>query len=147
MNAHQRLAAAVPGSTSCAGAVRQRTRVQSALHRGALLPDRAAFRHLVDVVRRERHLARGVAHVDGDAPDEAIDAYAVANAGDTQNGTRSCRMGDPAGATTVVDPECRVFGIDGLRVADTSIMPYLVRANTHIPVIMIAEKIAATILS
>jgi 5-(hydroxymethyl)furfural/furfural oxidase len=57
---------------------------------------------------------------------------------------RMGRAGDPKAAT---DQDGKVFGIEGLRVADTSIMPYLVRANTHIPVIMIAEKIAATILA
>jgi len=54
----------------------------------------------------------------------------------------TCRMG-PAGDTgAVVDSACRVVGIENLRVIDASIMPTLVRANTHIPVLMIAEKMA-----
>ena len=42
----------------------------------------------------------------------------------------------------VVDPAGRVHGVNGLRVVDASVMPAIVRANTNLTVIMIAEKIA-----
>jgi 5-(hydroxymethyl)furfural/furfural oxidase len=54
----------------------------------------------------------------------------------------TCRMGDASDRSAVVDPQCRVIGIDGLRVADASIMPAVPRANTNLTVVMIAEKLA-----
>ncbi len=52
----------------------------------------------------------------------------------------TCAMG--TGEQAVVDPELRVRGIDGLRVADASVMPVVTRGNTNAPTVMIGEKAA-----
>ena len=52
----------------------------------------------------------------------------------------SCKMG--VDDMAVVDPQLRVYGIEGLRIADASVMPTLVGGNTNAPSIMIGEKVA-----
>ena len=59
----------------------------------------------------------------------------------------SCRMGRADDRQAVVDPSGRVYGVSGLRVVDASVMPNLIAGNTNVPVIMVAEKMAAAILS
>jgi len=57
----------------------------------------------------------------------------------------TCRMGTQP--TAVLDPELRVRGVDGLRVADASAMPVVVNSQTHAACLMIAEKAAALMIS
>jgi choline dehydrogenase len=57
----------------------------------------------------------------------------------------TCRMG--VDALAVVDPELRVHGVDGLRVADASVMPTVTSGNTHAPVVMIGERAADLVLA
>ena len=52
----------------------------------------------------------------------------------------SCKMGQDA--MSVVDPQLRVYGVEGLRVADASIMPAIVTGNIHAGIMMIGEKAA-----
>ena len=58
----------------------------------------------------------------------------------------TCHMGGADDPMAVTDPKARVYGVDGLRVADASIMPAVPCANTNFPTIMIGEKVAANIL-
>lgn len=72
--------------------------------------------------------------------DEALADYARAAVGTYHHQAGTCAMG--RSALSVVDQELRVYGVDGLRVVDASIMPTVVSGNTNAPVIMIAEKAA-----
>jgi 5-(hydroxymethyl)furfural/furfural oxidase len=59
----------------------------------------------------------------------------------------TCRMGGDGDPNAVLDARCRVRGVSGLRVVDASVMPTIVRANTNITTIAIAEKAADLILA
>jgi choline dehydrogenase len=111
------------------------------------------LRALARSVRRMREMMRGPAIRDlieveltpGPIANEqaAVEADIRARAGTYFHPSGTCRMGnDP---TAVVDPRLRVIGVQGLRVADASIMPAALNACTHAPTIMIGEKSAEMI--
>jgi choline dehydrogenase-like flavoprotein len=104
--------------------------------RGALNTVRGIFNEapLKDLVAREQ--SPGAQH----ASDAEVDAWIRNNGQTAHHPAGTCRMG--ADPDAVVDEELRVRGIEGLRVADCSVMPHVVGANTNAPTIMIAEKAA-----
>jgi choline dehydrogenase-like flavoprotein len=68
--------------------------------------------------------------------DADVLSFSRANCTTAWHPVGTCAMGQ------VVDPELRVFGVDGLRVVDASVMPSVPRGNTTAPTIMLAEKAA-----
>ncbi|MGV9252855.1 GMC family oxidoreductase [Streptomyces sp. NPDC003697] len=95
------------------------------------LADHSAFDHVRGV-----ELSPGPDVVD----DNAVRAFVRANASTLWHPVGTARMG--TGPDAVVDARLRVHGIDGLRVADASVMPRIVAGNTHAPTVMIGEKAA-----
>lgn len=72
--------------------------------------------------------------------DEDLRAYVAEGTGQYFHPVGTCAMGTTP--ESVVDPELRVHGLDGLRVVDASVMPRIVSVNTNAAVLMIAEKAA-----
>lgn len=88
--------------------------------------------------------ARGLSEVElapgaGVQSDDEIDAWLRGSLISAGHPTSTCAMG------SVVDSELKVKGVSGLRVADASVMPNVIRGNTHAPTVMIAEKAARLI--
>src|SRR5919106_3261024 len=74
--------------------------------------------------------------------DEAIDAWVRANAESAYHPSCTCKIGGDDDVMAVLDSECRVRGIDRLRVVDSSVFPTITNGNLNAPTIMVAEKAA-----
>jgi choline dehydrogenase/4-pyridoxate dehydrogenase len=90
----------------------------------------------------QRFIASEIAPGPDNWSDAALDAHIGATGISVHHPLGTCRMGPPGDAMAVVDPALRVYGAEGLRVVDASVMPDLVGGNINAPVIMIAEKAA-----
>jgi choline dehydrogenase len=115
--------------------------------------DWADFRHCIRLTReifgqkafdayRGRELSPG-AHVQ---TDDELDAFIRDHVESAYHPCGTCRMGRADDPASVVDPECRVIGVEGLRVADSSIFPRITNGNLNGPSIMTGEKAADHIL-
>lgn len=80
------------------------------------------------------------------ASDDDLLAFARNNGNSSYHLVGSCKMGPGSDPLTVVDPQLRVHGMEGLRVVDASIMPTMPSANTYASTMMIAEKAADMIV-
>jgi choline dehydrogenase len=78
--------------------------------------------------------------------DEDLNAFIAEHAESAYHPCGTCKMGAANDAQAVVDPECRVIGVDGLRVADSSIFPRITNGNLNGPSIMTGEKASDLIL-
>jgi choline dehydrogenase len=76
------------------------------------------------------------------ASDAALDRWMAREVSTTNHISGTCKMGPPGDPLAVVDQDGRVHAVDGLRVADASIMPECIRANTNATTMMIGERIA-----
>ena len=74
--------------------------------------------------------------------DDALDAWMLRQVKTAQHTSGTCKMGPASDPLAVVDQYGRVHGVEGLRVADLSICPNVVRANTNATAIMIGERVA-----
>ncbi|MER8726773.1 choline dehydrogenase [Mesorhizobium sp. M1027] len=111
------------------------------------------FRHCIRLTReifgqaafdpyRGKELSPG-SHIQSD---DELDAFIRDHAESAYHPCGTCKMGRADDAMSVVDPECRVIGIEGLRVADSSIFPRVTNGNLNAPSIMTGEKAADHIL-
>ncbi|HUF57285.1 MAG TPA: GMC oxidoreductase, partial [Thermohalobaculum sp.] len=115
--------------------------------------DWADFRHCIRLAREvfrqpafEPFIGGEVAPgADVDSDDE-LDDFVRSEVESAYHPCGTCRMGRADDGDAVVDPECRVIGVDALRVADSSIFPQITNGNTNAPSIMVGEKASDLIL-
>jgi len=115
--------------------------------------DWTEFRHCIRLTReifgqsafdayRGQEISPG-SHVQSD---DDLDVFIRDHAESAYHPCGTCKMGRADDVTSVVDPECRVIGVDGLRVADSSIFPRVTNGNLNAPSIMTGEKASDHIL-
>ncbi|WP_170429500.1 choline dehydrogenase [Ruegeria arenilitoris] len=78
--------------------------------------------------------------------DEELNGFIAEHAESAYHPCGTCRMGRADDKSAVVDPEGRVIGVDGLRVADSSIFPQITNGNLNAPSIMVGEKMSDHLL-
>jgi choline dehydrogenase len=110
------------------------TRLREAVQLCISLGEREEFRDII----QER-----VEPTDEDlASDEALDAWLRREVTTSQHISCTCKMGPESDPMAVVDQYGKVYGVTGLRVADASIMPDCVRANTNVTTMAIGEHVS-----
>ncbi len=116
--------------------------------------DWSDFRQCVHLTREllqqeafEPFAGPAIAPLDSLKTDEELDEFIRQHVESAYHPCGTCRMGDPTDAMAVVDPECRVIGVDGLRVVDCSVFPRITNGNLNAPTIVTAEKASDAIRS
>ncbi len=95
----------------------------------------------------ERVVTQGVSLDSLLADDAALTEFVTRSVGGTWHPSGTCRMGAAGDALAVTGPDGAVHGVDALTVCDASLMPSIPCANTNVPTIMIAERIADMLLA
>jgi len=115
--------------------------------------DWADFRHCIRITReifgqKAFDPYRGKEILPGDKyqTDDELDDHIRRHAESAYHPCGTCKMGKASDPMAVVDPECRVIGVEGLRVADSSIFPRITNGNLNAPSIMVGEKASDLIL-
>ena len=115
--------------------------------------DWADFRHAIRLTREifsqkafDPYRGKEISPGSNVQSDEALDEFIRQHAESAYHPCGTCRMGAASDPTSVVDPECRVIGVESLRVADSSIFPRVTNGNLNGPSIMTGEKAADHIL-
>jgi choline dehydrogenase-like flavoprotein len=106
------------------------------LREGVRMGMRIAAQPALAGVLKEAGVSRDAGLIPESDSDAAIDSFMRATVFSFFHPSGTCAIG------SVVDPQLRVLGVDGLRVADVSVMPTLIRGNTNAPAIMIGERLA-----
>ena len=115
-------------------APRDRERLREGVRMILDMMEHESFNDIVDEV---------ISPVESDlATDDTLDQWLLENVWIGQHLSGTCKMGPDSDPMAVVDQFGRVRGIAGLRVADASIMPDVIRANTNCTTIMIGERVA-----
>ena len=115
-----------------------RERMREAVHLCLRLGNHEAFSEIIE----ER-----ISPTDEDlASDDALDLWLMREATTGQHISGTCKMGPDSDPMAVVDQRGRVYGVEGLRIVDASIMPDCIRANTNVTTMMIAERVADMIV-
>ena len=118
---------------------KDRARLRDAVRIGLKIMEHKSFENIVDGL-----ISPTAEDLESD---ETLDQWLLQNVRIGQHLSGTCKMGPSSDGMAVVDQYGRVHGIDGLRVADASIMPDCIRANTNLTTIMIGERIADWIAS
>ena len=115
--------------------------------------DWADFRHCIRVTREifsqpafDPYRGKEIQPGDTVQSDDELNAFIKEHVESAFHPSCSCPMGAPTDPMAVVDPQCRVIGVDGLRLADSSVFPRIPNGNLNAPSIMVGEKASDHIL-
>ena len=118
-------------------------------HEDDWLEFRNCIRLTREIIRQpamRRHAGSEIQPGENATSDDAIDAFIREHAESAYHPCGTCRMGAAHDPQAVVDPNLKVIGLEGLRVADTSVFPLITNGNLNAPALMLGEKASDIIL-